>query len=168
LSILCLGLLGAFLWQLLQNPARERVQPTRVANQRNVAQQRLQDTINKTSTLVLSEAVFGKSIGISDTIHLTKDSVHINGNGMVLTSDSLYKGAGLMVGTDCKYVLLENMVFENFQKAIIAANNTVQLKNVQFTNCAVSLQHHYEFPANKYINGTLSDTTLFKMDSLPK
>ena len=87
---------------------------------------------------------------------------------MVLTSDSLYKGAALIIAPHCKYVLLENMVFENFEKAIVADNKTVQLKNVRFANCGVSLQYHYKFPENRYINGTITDTVLFKMDSLPK
>jgi hypothetical protein len=168
LSLLCMAFLGAFLWQFFKGPKDEAVQPLIVNKQRNTAEQRLQDSINQTSNLILHDSIFGKSIAISDTIYIGKDSIHINGNGMVLTSDSLYKGAGLMVAPDCKYILLENLVFENFESAIVADNKIVQLKNVQFRNCAVSLQHHYKFPENRYINGTITDTVLFKMDSLPK
>lgn len=167
LSILCAGLLGALLWQYWRNRNNETIEQGAV-KQRSAAERKLQDSVHQASHLILSDSVYGKSIGISDTIHVRKDSIHINGSGMVLTGDSLYHSVGLMVDPYCKYVLLENLVFENFDKAIVAGNKTVQLKNVQFTNCAVSLEHQYRFPEKKYINGTITDTVFSQMDSLPK
>jgi serine/threonine protein phosphatase PrpC len=168
LSLLCLGLLGTLLWQLSKDNKDQKLQPPIFSRQRNAGEQKLQDSIDSSSELILYDSIYGKSIGLTDTIFIGKDSMYINGNGMVLTSDSLYNGAGILVSADCKFILLENLVFENFEKAIVADNNIVQLKNVRFTNCVVSLHQQYRFPENRYITGTFSDTILYKIDSLPQ
>jgi PPM family protein phosphatase len=167
LFILCFGLLGALLWQFLGNKKTEPIQPPVVQRQRNATEQKLQDSIRHLSILILNDSAYGKSISISDTILIEKDTLHINGNGMVLKSDSLYDGAGLVIASNCKYVLLENLVFDNFEKAVVAQNNTVHLKNVRFINCNVAIQYLYKFPQNKYVNGRIADTLLFT-DSLAK
>jgi len=168
LLFLCLGLLAALLWQLSKNEKPESPQTEIIQQQRNASEQKLQDSIKQSSILVLNDSVYGKSITISDTILVEKDSMHINGNGMVLHGDSIYKDIGLVIAPTCTYVLLENLVFDNFEKAIVARNKSVHLKNVRFTNCNISLQYQYEFPQNKYINGRIEDSLLFKTDSLPK
>lgn len=168
LFILCFGLMSALLWQLSKNKKPEPVTPQLLQNQPNANEQKLQDNINQSSTLILNDSAYGKSILISDTILVEKDSIHINGNGILLRNDSLYKSVAFVIGQNCKYVLLENLTFENFEKAIVARNKIVKMKNVRFTNCDVSIQYDYRFPQNKYITGSIIDTLLFKIDSLAK
>jgi len=168
LSILCLGLLATLLWQFFKNPKNEPVDPPAVLVLRNEMEQRLQDSSSRLSVLILNDSVYGQSISISDTIFIEKDSMYVNGNGMVLRGDSLHNTVCFVIARDCKYVLFENLVFENFTKAIVAQNRTVHLKNVRFRNCPVSLQYPYEFPENNSVTVSIPDTLLFKSDSLPQ
>lgn len=168
LFILCLGLLGALLWQLTKSIKPAPLQPELIQNTPNATEQKLKNNINQATILILNDSAYGKSILISDTIFVSKDTLHIIGNGIVLKSDSLYKSAGMVIAENCKYVLIENLVFENFEKAIVAQNKIVHLKNVRFRNCAVSLQYEYRSPQNKYVTGSIIDTLLFQTDSLAK
>jgi len=72
-----------------------------------------------------------------------------------------------MLAPGCKYILLENIVFENFDVAVLAQNKSLHLKNVQFKNCRVPVQYQFAFPDNEYVNGGLGDGAFFKSDSLP-
>jgi serine/threonine protein phosphatase PrpC len=168
LTILCLGLLAALLWQLSNNKNVEPELPQVVQKQPSAAQELLQDSILQNSNIVLYDSLYGKSISVTDTIHVQADSVRINGNGMTLRGDTDYKGAALVISPNCKYILLENLVFENFQIAIAASNSTIEIKNVRFQNCMVSLDRKFIFPDNVNITGNIIDTLLFKTDSLPK
>ncbi|MBC7827426.1 MAG: serine/threonine-protein phosphatase [Chitinophagaceae bacterium] len=167
LFIFCFGLMAALLWQLSKNKKQEPSPAPQMQNQPNAVELKLQNNINQGSNLILNDSVYGRSILISDVIHVEKDSLYINGNGIVLRSDSSYRDAAFVIGRNCKYVLLENIIFENFEKAIIAQSKMVLLKNVKFTNCEVSIQYEYKFPQNRYVNGNIADT-LSLTDSLAK
>lgn len=166
LSLLCFGLLGALVWQLLKSTKPETLPPALIKKPMNSAENKLNDSIRNSSILYLNDSVYGQLISVSDTLLVSQDSIRIHGNGIVLRSDSLYDGAGLVIAEEAKYVLLENMVFENFSKAIVVQNKVIHLKNVQFRNCRVSLEYQYRFPEHKFINGGISDTLLFKGDSI--
>jgi serine/threonine protein phosphatase PrpC len=167
LTILCLGLLTALLWQLSNNKKMEP-ELSVVQKQPNAAEELLQDSILQNSNLVLYDSLYGKSISVTDTIYIEADSVRINGYGMTLRGDADFNGAGLVISPTCKYIRLENLVFENFQTAIAASSTTVEIKNVRFQNCVVSLDQKFKFPDNVNISGNIIDTLLFKTDSLPK
>jgi serine/threonine protein phosphatase PrpC len=168
LLLLCFGLLGALIWQFLKNQDEKAAAIPIPFKPRNVAEQNLQDSIRQSSNLILADSIYGKMIAISDTIILANDSVHINGNGIILRSDTAYNSTAILVDANCRYVLLENIVFENFPRAIVSKSKAVQLKNVRFTNCDVSLQYDLQFPQDNYVNGLIVDTLIFKTDSLPK
>lgn len=168
LSILSAALLGCLLWQVLKNKGERPVIPVIIKQDSNPAQQKFQHSIQQSSLLILNNADYGKSIPISDTIFIKKDSLHINGNGMVLKSDPLYKGTGLVIHADCKYIVLENIEFENFEKAIVAANSRIYLRNIRFTHCNIPLEYQLTFPENKFITGNITDTSIFKTDTIYK
>ena len=168
LLLLCLGLLGALIWQFSRDKDANAVSTSVPFVPRNVAEQRLQDSIRQTDQLILADSVYGKLISLTDTIILAKDSIHINGNGIILRSDTGYHSAAMLIHADCKYVVLENIVFEDFLKAIVSKSNEVQLKNVRFRNCNVALQYDLRFSPDYFVNGLIVDTLFFKTDSLPK
>ena len=99
---------------------------------------------------------------------LQKDSLYILGSEkFVLRGDPGFKGPAIVVSPGCKYILLENIVFENFDVAILAQNKSLYLKNVQFKNCRVPVEYQFLFSNNSYVTGGFSDSSFFKTDSLP-
>jgi serine/threonine protein phosphatase PrpC len=166
LLVLCLGLLGALLWQISKNKKEKPLQPVIVEKQKNDAELKLQQNIKDSSFVTMNDSIYGEFILISDTILIDRDSIHINGNNQVLQSDIKTKSAAFIIAPSSRFVLFENMTFKNFEKAIIIQNKNVQLKNVRFLDCEVSLEHYYRFPQNNSVSGSIIDTVLFKTDSV--
>lgn len=170
LTICCGLLLGALAWSFFRwRPQHEEENPVRRPIQ-NVQEKKLSDTLNltATTTLLLSSAFFSQPILITDTLLLQKDSLYILGSEkFVLRGDPGFKGPAIVVSPGCKYILLENIVFENFDVAILAQNKSLHLKNVQFKNCRVPVEYQFLFSNNSYVTGGFSDSSFFKTDSLP-
>lgn len=170
LTIFCGLLLGALIWSLFRLfPAKEKENIVQLPVQ-NAEEKKLSDTLNlsTTTTLLVADSFFSKPVVLSDTLLLQKDSLYILGNeNFILTADTSFAGPAIVVSPACKYILLENIVFENFDVAILANNRSLHLKNVQFKNCRVPVAYQFHFPDNSFVNGDLSDNTWFKTDSLP-
>ena len=166
LSFLCFGLLATLLWQLSKNKTVQPVQATIFNIARNPKELKLQQNIIDSSFVSISDSAYGATILISDTIRVDKDSIHIDGNNVALRSDTLEKGVAFVIAPSCRYILFENVVFQNFGKAIINQGSVVHLKNVRFQDCDVSVEHSYRFPQNGTITGSVVDTMLFKADSV--
>jgi serine/threonine protein phosphatase PrpC len=165
LSFLCLLILAAFLWLLYQNYNNNRmhekeVMNTVVENKRNEQEQLFTDSINGTRTaevFVMNQAGAPPVI-ITDSVFINKDSLHVIGNGVILKSDPAYKGPAFTVSPACKYILLDSMTLENFDIGVLVKNQGLQLKNVQFKNCKISVQHNYTFTDTSVVNGRFGDT----------
>ena len=171
--LLALALTG-FLWQfwlnyqLTQTPIKVvAVPPVKV---KNAEQIKLQDTINKLKghTLILSDADFKQPIILSDTLHISQDSLYIKAKGnIIFKRDSTYAGPGISLAANSKYIVLDSVAFEGFKVAIATRNDALVLKHVVFSNCIVPVQTSYIFPDKKYISGRLFGG-LFKIDTLSK
>jgi hypothetical protein len=166
LVLLCLGLLAALLWQLSQSKKERVIETTTPDIPKNDSELKLQETLRGSSIIVLNDSLYGQTLLISDTIFIDKDSVHINGNNLVLQSRDKEKSAAFMITPTSRYVLFENIVFKNFEKAIITGSGVVQLKNVRFQDCDVAVEQDYRFPQNNPVYGGTIDTILFKADSV--
>ncbi|MGF7039767.1 PP2C family protein-serine/threonine phosphatase [Mucilaginibacter lappiensis] len=171
--LLALALTG-FLWQfwlnyqLTQTPVKVVAVPPVKVN--NAEQIRLQDTINKLKgrTLILSDADFKQPIILSDTLHISQDSLYIKAKGnIIFKRDSTYAGPGISLAATSKYIVLDSVAFEGFKVAIATRNDALVLKHVVFNNCMVPVQTSYIFPDKKYISGRLFGG-LFKIDTLSK
>ena len=140
------------------------------AKQLNPQEKKLADTINlfTTTTLLLSDSVFTQPVYLSDTLYIQTDSLYIMGNeNFIIKADSAYTGPGVMLAPTCQYILLENIIFENFDVAILSQNKALHLKNVKFRNCRVPVQYQFAIPDDKSITGDFSDYSFFVNDSLP-
>ena len=171
--LLALALTG-FLWQfwlnyqLTQTPVKVVAVPPVKVN--NAEQIRLQDTINKLKgrTLILSDADFKQPIILTDTLHISQDSLYIKAKGnIIFKRDSTYAGPGISLAANSKYIVLDSVSFEGFKVAITTRNDALVLKHVVFNNCIVPVQTSYIFPDKKYISGRLFGG-LFKIDTLSK
>lgn len=177
LSILCLLLLGGYVWLYFHQakPVEEKVaiapNPQLISvRQQNIQEKLLYDSINKSgfTTVALPDSVYTQPIEISNTLFIQKDSVHIKGfKKVTLTADSLFAGPAILLSPNTKYVLLENLIFDGFDVGVITGNKALHLKNVQFINCRVPLQYQFTFPDSVTVS-TTKNNNLFKTDSLSK
>ena len=169
LAVLCAALAGTVIWLWSRSNDRAITTPPLVQTPvRNAVEQKVKDSLNSTPILVLSDSAYAKNIVISDTLFIQRDSLHIKGNGVIWQSDSAYHGPALVVAATCRHIVLEDMVFQDFDKGLLAEGKVLQLKNVRFINCRIPLQYHYLFPSNIPVSGTITDTPFFKTDSLSK
>lgn len=174
LIFLSILILAAFLWILYQNYQNEKAHEQEVKNTvtkraRNQQELLLIDSINgnRTNEVFILNSPETKSIVITDSIYINKDSLHIIGNGITLASDSAYRGPALVVLNDCKYLLLDSLTLENFDIGILTKNPGLHLKNVQFKNCRIPVQYNFLFKDRPIINGRFADTVFYNSDSIP-
>jgi serine/threonine protein phosphatase PrpC len=133
---------------------------------RNADEKRFGDSLGlATHTFYFTDSVHHE-ITLSDTLFVRQDSLHINGNGLVLQSDSSYRGPAFLVSPNSKYLLLENITFKGFQTAIVAKGKGLQLKNVRFENCAATVERQLQLPLGQSLTGVLRDTVMLKKDSV--
>lgn len=171
LGIICILLLAALAWFVYNdyfknNKAIISDEPLPVL--KNTLEQRLQDNINHTTAKELSlKEILGQAqtVSVNDSLVITKDSLHIKGNGITLIADSLYKGAGLIFSPSCKYILLDSITLENFNIAALVYNKSLHLNNVQFKNCQYPVAMAIPFQSNQTVSGDISDSMTLRVDS---
>jgi serine/threonine protein phosphatase PrpC len=168
LGIVCAGLLAALIWSW--NGRKEKSSAAEVVpakKERGKSEQLLLSAFSQAGdTLVLDSAVYGNTILISDTLTLQKDSLYINGNGIVMKADSSYRGPALVFGDACHHIRLNSMTFDGFNTALQANSNSVYLSGVRFINCTVPIQYNFQFPSGLYINALINDSIYAKSDSI--
>ncbi|HEV7329693.1 MAG TPA: protein phosphatase 2C domain-containing protein [Flavisolibacter sp.] len=172
LATLCLLLAAACVWLLLREEngsGDEQTNAETTAYTPNAAEKHLADSLGlAANTINLTGALYGQSIVVGDTLFVRQDTLRINGNGIILQSDSAYAGPAFFATTNNKVLLLENIVFKDFATAVVLQGRGLQLRNVQFLNCAVPVQRQVFLPAERSLTGTLRDTIILRNDSLPK
>lgn len=166
LLVLILAAAVYFLWRENQSQTSEPVNEQKTI-QRNASEQRLLDSLEVSAFLYLDSS-YGKRILISDTISIQQDSIYINGNGITLQAGSDYNGILFQAKPECNYILLENMVIENFDIGLSAQSHVLKLKNVRFVNCRIPVQYNLALPADRPLSGSLVDSVLFRPDSISK
>jgi len=174
LSVLCVLLLAStiYLYWMYNNHPSNSIKPktlTEVTEKRNTKEIMLQDTLNKLKgqTLILSDSLFPSPIILHQPLVFNNDSIFIRAEKeLLIISDSLYKGVAIDIKPKSKFVQLRNIVFENFNTAILTSNNALVLRNVKFTNCPNAIQSTYNLETKKYISGRIPFSS-FSADSIP-
>lgn len=136
--------------------------------ERNAQVNKLSDNIKNAALKTVSlKNVFGNTptVFLNDSLLIKNDSLHINGNGITLQPDSAYNGAAFIFFPQCKYILLDSLVFENFDMAFVMRNQQIHLRNVRFKNCRVPILRAMQLPNNVSISGNISDTAFLQIDS---
>lgn len=171
LAFLCLLLVGALAWLLYQNyhnglmHEKELLNATTV-KKRNEAEQKFVESINGTTTkeVFMVNMPDAPPVVITDSVIVSKDSLHIIGNGVTLIGDSTYKGPALTLSAACKYLLLDSLTLENFDVGVLAANQALHLRNVQFKNCKIPVQYNLMFRKMPVVNGRFADTVFYNTE----
>ena len=163
LLLLSIFSLGGFLYLYWQQKKSPSVIKAAENTEKNLQEKRLQEAINYVSsdTLYLSDSVFGKSIALTDTIWINRDSLYIKGFGNTILRDSAFASSGpaLVISQQSKHIILDNINFQNFNIAILVSNDALQLSNVQFKNCNVSVGYHYPSPDSTLTSNSLNNNT---------
>lgn len=154
LLILCVITGGAFFWYWHQQnktvvPAVAS-KPMRQGSEINFQSALL---TGADSILVSNDTLFTNPILVSDTLFIKKDSLYINGNGLVLQRDSSYVNGGpaIVITPAARHIVFENLEFRNFTLAIQAPAKALEFKNVKFTNCKVAIA--YTFDSTEKVSG---------------
>lgn len=153
------------MWWQKNNAPVSKNDPVR--QERNVEEIRLQTFINASpgKTILLNEGSANKTISLTDTLWVRRDSMYLKGSNLTLVKDSSSgRSVAIVLGQECKNIVFDSITFQGFDVAILASNaNAVQLKNVQFKNCPVAIA--YKLPEG-YVNKTLTNKQQPQKDSL--
>ncbi len=124
----------------------------------NADEQKLTDSISSKKEIYLNK-IFpsNQPIVFNDSIFVEKDSLLIHGNNITIIADSSYHHAAFIFSSTCKYVLIDSLTLQNFDVGIITKNAALHLKDVQFKNCRVSVQHEI-LSGEKTVSGKITDS----------
>lgn len=158
LSVLCLMLLTGLLWMWWKKKPAAGGVAEGTKKEHNVAEIRLQTFINasQNDTVELNGTGWG-DIYLTDTIWVRRDTLVLKGRGLRLIKDSTTPVAlAIMVTPQCKHLEIENITLENFPTGILSlGHHPLQLKNVQFKNCPISLA--FSYPGGQPVNGRFAE-----------
>ncbi|HYK45290.1 MAG TPA: protein phosphatase 2C domain-containing protein [Parafilimonas sp.] len=169
LAILLFLSLAALSWfvyhDYLRKPKAVMPAPATVHNV-DTAGIKLSDSINRpVAKEIYLSRIFSQPIYLHDSIAITRDSLTIHGGGIKIIADSNYRGAAFMLPQNCKYILIDSLVLENFATGFIVHNTALHLKNVRFTNCDIPVAHQIHLPNDKSVSGKLEDGSFSYPDS---
>ena len=157
--IALLALVGWFVYKdyFKQQSKPKAVMPAPVQKVVNIDEQKLVNILNRQKDIFLAQVINVQPLIFNDPVFVDRDSVHIHGNGSTIVGDSSYNGVGFIFSQNCKYILIDSLTLQNFNVAIIAKNNVLHLKDVQFKNCNVSVQHEI-ISNDKTVSGKFTDS----------
>ena len=139
---------------------------TEIVEQKNENLELLNRSIHDSSKMYV--AANGVSeLALSEPLLISKDSFVIRGNGITISSDSNYKGPALIVDKSSKCILLDSIVFKDFDIAMIVQKNNVELKNVRFINCRVPVQYQIVL-SDTILSGRLKDSLFTPVSTFKK
>ena len=160
LLIILIAALGWFIYKdyLHQPPKPKAVMPP-PQKRINADEQKLIDSINNKKEISLNKIfTSNQPIIFTDSVLVDKDSIHIHGNQYkYYCRFNLLKMLLLYFLKTCKYILIDSLTLENFNVGIITQNKALHLKDVQFKNCKVAVQHEI-FSDEKIVSGKIIDS----------
>ncbi len=109
----------------------------------------------------------GSSFSIAEPVVINKDSFHLRGNGTHISSDVNYSGPAFIIDPVAKQIVLDSVVFENFDVALLIKKSNIIFRNVRFINCRVPVQYAASF-ADTTISGRFKDSIFLTSQSNKK
>jgi serine/threonine protein phosphatase PrpC len=155
--------LGGFLWIYFQQNKSSKTSFPIIKAGKNLQEINLQQAINTTKdTLYLSDSFFKKTIALTDTIWINRDSLYIKGLGKSIVRDSAFISGGpaIIISQESKHLVFDSLDFSNFNIVFLVSNDALQLSNVQFKNCNVSVGYHYTSPDSTNKKDSLPNNTI--------
>lgn len=155
-----------FIWKPLGKQSILKKNPSQTRGE-ILLTQLLQSTAS--DSLILNDSIAAAPIVLTGSLYIGQDTLFIKANGLHLVADTSFRGAGMVLAPSSRYLHLQDMVLENFNVGILAKGQTLQLKNVQFLNCAVPVQYGYTIPVNSPVDLLIKDSVFSIADTtVPK
>ncbi|HMK03845.1 MAG TPA: protein phosphatase 2C domain-containing protein, partial [Ferruginibacter sp.] len=71
----------------------------------------------------------GGSLLMAEPLLIDKDSFYLRGNGSHIVSDSNYRGPAFVISSSVRHIVLDSLVFENFDVALIIQKNNIVFRH---------------------------------------
>ncbi len=159
LSILCLILLIVLMVSMLQknNKAGESLRRnTQMPASINMDVSRLlQAKLNDSNMVQYTATDTLQPLVLNYPVTISKDSLYFKGGGMVISSSDNFKGPAFIIDTIARQVVIDSVVFKDFDVALLIKKNNVTLRHVRFINCRVPVQYEINLP-DTMISGKLN------------
>jgi serine/threonine protein phosphatase PrpC len=97
------------------------------------------------------------AIPLNAPLIISKDSFYLSGNGAVFVPGSLYKGPAFIIDPAAKNIVLDSVVFQNFDVGLVIQRNNITFRHVRFINCRVPVQYVVAFK-DSVISGKFKDS----------
>ena len=171
LSALSLILIAAIVWFIYNDYLKKKPQIPKAVmpatHLTNADEQKLIDSIRSDEKEIYLSKIFNANqpVIFNDVVLIEKDSLHIHGGGINIIADSAYNKTAFIFSSNCKYILLDSLTLQNFNVGIVTKNAALHLKDVQFKNCNVSVQHEI-FSTGNSVSGKIADSLSSHKDSL--
>ncbi len=169
LVLLSLGLLIALSVSLIQQKKRieHNVVTPGVIAKKEKDQQLIQLMAAVNDTVKNYSVPTARTILMDEPMTISKDSFHLFGNGAHLVCDTNYKGPAFIINNSAKYIVLDSLVFENFDAALFMQKNNVVFRNIRFINCKIPIQYAVNVP-DSILSGRFKDSIFITNQSLKK
>ena len=166
LTLLFIGLvLVALMTAYKKSNVPKAVMPAPVSAKKNELLNQLIAQIND-STRTVALPTEGTVLEIATPITISKDSFYLKGNGSLMMADSAYKGPALVINSSAKHIVLDSLIFKNFDVGLVLQKNNIVLKNIRFVNCRIPVQYDVYF-TDSLVSGKFKDS-IFITHSNPK
>lgn len=109
----------------------------------------------------------GTAFSMAEPVVINKDSFSLRGNGAHISSDLNYTGPAFIIDPAAKQIVLDSVLFENFDVALLIKKSNIVFRNVRFINCRVPVQYAAAF-ADTTISGRFKDSIFLTSQSLKK
>jgi PPM family protein phosphatase len=164
-ALFIIGLLVIVFTVAFEKSTRPKaVMPARFTNNKNEQLIQLISCLNDSNKRYrLPEK--GMILKINRPVTISKDSFLLSGNGAVLRADSSYKSPAVIINKTSGHIVLDSLVFENFDVGMIVQTNNITLRNVRFINCRVPVQYLVSLP-DSVISGRFKDSIFINNSNL--
>ena len=88
---------------------------------------------------------------------ISKDSFYLHGNGAILSPGSTFKGPAFIIDPSAKNIVLDSIVFENFDVGLVVQKNNITFRHIRFINCRIPVQYEVAFK-DSVISGRFKDS----------
>lgn len=147
LVILLVGMVAVFLTVAFPRSKKQTVvNTTPVQFQKKVNEQMIQllahlNDSSKAYSLSPGEVI----AGFTEPLVINKDSFHLVGNGATLKAENLNKAPALIISSMATHIILDSLVFENFDVGVVVQKNNITFRHIRFINCRIPVQYLLSF-----------------------
>jgi serine/threonine protein phosphatase PrpC len=99
-------------------------------------------------------------IPLNGPLTIVKDSFYLSGNGAAFVADSLYTGPAVIIDAAAKNIVIDSVVFRNFDVGFVIQKNNITFRHVRFINCRIPVQYKVAFK-DSVVSGQFKDSLFF-------